>query len=298
MIHPFMPGSRVWLAPIVLVFACSHAPLTPPPSTADVIARADADAWRTLDPQNLMYVMLDAGPVIVELSDTFAPRHAENVRTLVAQHYFDNLAIMRVQENYVVQWGDPTGKRPVPVSTPQAPEYARPLDDLTWARSPDGDVYATEVGWITHFPAGKSGQTVWPLHCYSVVGVGRDMPPDTGNGAELYVVTGHAPRHLDRNLAVVGRVVWGLERMTALPRGTEAMGFYAADAVKPALKWVRMGTDVPVGDQVPLEMLRTDTPTWHAYVQTKAHRVEPFFVTTADHIDICNALPPVRQHRK
>ncbi len=84
-------------------------------------------------------------------------------------------------------------------------------------------------------PASRSG---WPIaydpkagtanltHCYGYVGVGRGLAPDTGTGGELYAVIGHAPRQLDRNIAVVGRVVEGIEQMSALPRGTEALGFY------------------------------------------------------------------------
>ena len=56
------------------------------------------------------------------------------------------------------------------------------------------------------------------------VGVGRDDWPDTGSGAELYVVIGQAPRQLDRNIVTVGRVLRGMELLSSLPRGTGAMG--------------------------------------------------------------------------
>ena len=49
----------------------------------------------------------------------------------------------------------------------------------------------------------------------AMVGVGRDLSPDTGTGGELYAVIGHAPRHLDRNIALVGRIVSGIEHMSA-----------------------------------------------------------------------------------
>ena len=49
-------------------------------------------------------------------------------------------------------------------------------------------------------------------HCYGSVGVGRDLSPDTGTGGELYAVIGQAPRQLDRNIALVGRVVDGIDR--------------------------------------------------------------------------------------
>ncbi|GAA3255116.1 hypothetical protein GCM10020258_13330 [Sphingomonas yabuuchiae] len=41
-----------------------------------------------------------------------------------------------------------------------------------------------------------------------------------GVGAELYTIIGHSPRGLDRNIAVVGRVVDGMDALSTLPRGT------------------------------------------------------------------------------
>ena len=61
-------------------------------------------------------------------------------------------------------------------------------------------------------------------------GSGEGLTPDTGTGGELYAVIGHSPRQLDRNIAVVGRVIEGIEQLSALPRGTEALGFYKEEA--------------------------------------------------------------------
>jgi peptidylprolyl isomerase len=72
-------------------------------------------------------------------------------------------------------------------------------------------------------------KTMWPTHCYGMVGVGRNYSPDTGSGAELYTVIGHAPRHLDRNIALVGRVIEGMQHLSSLPRGKGDLGFYTAE---------------------------------------------------------------------
>ncbi len=92
---------------------------------------------------------------------------------------------------------------------------------------PDGDVYAPEVGFSGGFPAARSSalRRTWLAHCYGMVGVGRDLDVRSGSGAEMYVVIGHAPRHLDRNVALVGRVVQGVELLSSLPRGSADMGF-------------------------------------------------------------------------
>ncbi len=44
---------------------------------------------------------------------------------------------------------------------------------------------------------------------------------------------GQAPRHLDRNIALVGRVIEGMPVLAALRRGTGSLGFYD-DLVRPA----------------------------------------------------------------
>ncbi|OYU74881.1 MAG: peptidylprolyl isomerase, partial [Alphaproteobacteria bacterium PA3] len=51
-------------------------------------------------------------------------------------------------------------------------------------------------GWPLAQDGGQPESSLWPTHCYGMVGVGRNYSPDTGSGAELYTVIGHAPRHL------------------------------------------------------------------------------------------------------
>ena len=74
---------------------------------ADVLAASKPSDWRTLDPENTLYMELAGGRVVIELAPEFAPQHVANVRTLVRSKYFDGLTIVRSQDNFVVQWGDP-----------------------------------------------------------------------------------------------------------------------------------------------------------------------------------------------
>jgi hypothetical protein len=62
------------------------------------------------------------------------------------------------------------------------------------------DAYAPSAGFADGWPVGFDGQagTANLAHCYAMVGVGRNLSPDTGTGGELYAVIGHAPRHLDQ----------------------------------------------------------------------------------------------------
>ena len=80
---------------------------TKPLASAEVLAKTKDKDWRLLDPDNTIYLELPAGRVVIELAPTFAPKHVANVKTLIREKYFDGLAIVRVQDNYVVQLADP-----------------------------------------------------------------------------------------------------------------------------------------------------------------------------------------------
>ncbi len=128
-----------------------------------------------------------------------------------------------------------------------------------------------------------------------MVGVGRDLDVQSGSGAEMYVVIGHAPRHLDRNVALVGRVMQGIELLSALPRGSMEMGFYSKTESRRPIKSIRVASDVPVAERSNLEVIRTDTPTFTALIESRRNRPESFFQTPAGKIDLCNVPLPVRE---
>ncbi|MCW0199995.1 peptidylprolyl isomerase [Sphingopyxis sp.] len=135
---------------------------------------------------------------------------------------------------------------------------------------------------------------IWPIHCYGAVGVGRNMSPDTGSGAELYAVIGHAPRHLDRNIALVGRVISGIEHLSSLPRGTGDLGFYEDAAERVPIVSIRLAADLPAAEQPKFEYLSTDSDSFARYADARANRRDPFFITPAGGADICNVPVPIR----
>ena len=156
------------------------------------------------------------------------------------------------------------------------------------------DSYAGQVGFADGWPVASFLADSWPIHCYGMVGVGRGNPPDTGDGSQLYAVIGHAPRHLDRNLAVVGRVVEGIEHLSSLPRGKGPASYYADPAKRVPIVSVRLAAELPKGERPHFEYLATDSDSFAQYVDARAHRRDPFFVTSADGADICNIPVPIR----
>jgi peptidylprolyl isomerase len=159
------------------------------------------------------------------------------------------------------------------------------------------DNYAPGATFEKGWPVGMGREGLWPTHCYGMVGVGRNYSPDTGSGAELYTVIGHAPRHLDRNIALVGRVIEGMEHLSSLPRGSGALGFYTADEASkrtPILS-VRLASDLAPAEQPAFEYLSTESATFARYADAIANRRDPFFITPAGGADICNIRVPVRR---
>jgi peptidylprolyl isomerase len=274
--------------------------LPPRPTVADVIKDAKPADWRPLDPANTLYMELPGGRVVIELAPRFEPLHAANIRTLAREHYFDGLAVIRSQENYVVQWGDADEKNPRPFKTAKATlpaEFTVPASaDIPFVRLPDGDVYAAEVGHVNGFPVARDPKTgeAWLTHCYGMVGVGRDTAADSGGGSSLYVVIGHAPRHLDRNITVVGRVVSGMPLLTTLPRGTGPLGFYEQPSQHVPIKTFQLAADVPVAQRSRLEVMRIDGATYQKVLEAQRNRGGPWTKFAAGKVDLCNAQIPVR----
>jgi peptidylprolyl isomerase len=274
-----------------------------PQTMAEVLAASKPADWRTLDPENTLYLELAGGRVVIELAPVFAPRHVANVRALAREGYFDGLAILRVQDNYVAQWGDPEAEHPErarPIRSAQRTlpaEFDRPLDrKLPFTRLPDGDIYAREAGFSSGFPVARDPRTkrMWLVHTYGMVGAGRDNSPDSGGGTELYVVIGHSPRHLDRNVTLLGRVVQGMELLSALPRGTGPMGFYQKPEQRVPLRALRVAADLPESERTHLELLRTDTLSFRRFIESRRTRREEWFQFSPGRIEIGNVPLPVR----
>ncbi|MFW2831584.1 peptidylprolyl isomerase [Sphingomonas sp. ID0503] len=283
---------------LALAFTLATPALAAPAKTpSEIVAAAPAADWRDIPADDLMVMDLASGRrVVIALAPAFAPVHIANIRALVRGGWFDSNAIIRVQDNYVTQWGGADPKRPAPAGvTPTPPaEYERPLEGLKITPLGSPDSYAKTAGFAGGWPVASDGKSAWLPHCYGMVGVGRDMPPDTGTGAELYTVIGHAPRNLDRNIALVGRVIDGMDALSALPRGTAEMGCYADPRENTGITRARLASDMPASERPRYQLLATDTRTFATYLHARANRGDGFYIRAAGAVDICNAPVPTR----
>lgn len=275
-------------------------PLPPRPTVADVVKSSPAADWRALDPENTLYMQTAAGRVVIELAPVFAPRHVANIKALVREQYFDGLAVIRSQDNYVVQWGDADETNPRPVKHAKAAlkaEFTIPVkSDKGFTRLAERDAYAPVVGHSNGFPSARDPKAglAWMAHCYGVIGVGRDNDADSGSGTSLYAVNGHSPRHLDRNITMVGRIVSGMPLLTTLPRGTGPLGFYEKPEQAAPILTVKVAADVPEAERANLEVMRTDSASFQAVINAQRNRGGPWTKYAAGHVELCNVPIPVR----
>lgn len=304
------------------------------PAPSEIAAAAKADEWMAIAPSDLLVMDLDPDAkgktrrVVIQLMPApFSQGWIGNIRKLAAARWWDGTSVNRVQDNYVVQWGDAAEKKALPegLATVSESAYVRSdfdvfgIKPLFWDVKKDKngryplqapnvmDPYGRHHGFFGGFPFAldivrKSGlpdpnpPAAWPTHCYGMVGVGRNLSPDTGTGAELYTVIGHAPRHLDRNIALVGRVIEGIEHLSSLPRGTGPLGFYEKEEERVPITSIRMGNEVA---GLPMfEYLSTESESFAAYADARANRRDPFFNVPAGGADICNIPVPVRRKGK
>jgi peptidylprolyl isomerase len=299
------------------------APAKPALSPSEIVAQAPATDWAAIAPADL--IVMDLAPlgakprrVVIQLMPApFSAGWVDNIRKLVAARWYDGVSVNRVQDNYVVQWGDASEKKPLPVGLDSISEQgyetllsakseAELVSNLARHRRPGAlspppltqelqfNIGTFQSGFpivVGEAPGGKG--VAWPVHCYGMVGVGRNMPPDTGTGAELYTVIGHAPRHLDRNIALVGRVIEGIEHLSSLPRGTGTLGFYEKAEERVPILSVRMGSEVT--GLPAYQYLSTESASFAAYADARANRRDAFFIRPAGGADICNIPVPVRR---
>ena len=314
-----------------ILFACAAAfaalPLTAQeakpeyPAPSEVVAKAKAEEWIAIAPSDLMVMELSpdtrgkARRVVIQLMPApFSQGWVGNMRKLAAAKFWDGTSVNRVQDNYVVQWGDATEKKELPdglavvseeqyvSKVPWITIHERPFSEPPNAAAVENaklkhwvprDIVAAGVGFEKGWAFGTDDKNYWPTHCYGMVGVGRNLSPDTGTGAELYTVIGHAPRHLDRNIALVGRVIEGIEHLSSLPRGTGGLGFYESEAERTTIVSVRIGADA--SDLPAFEYLSTESESFAKYADARANRRDPFFNVPAGGADICNIPVPVRR---
>lgn len=266
-----------------------------------LLAQSPASDWRPIPDEDVVLLELASGTVAIELAPFASPARTGQWRALVRGGYFDRSSVQRMQENYVLQWGESQGAAPpdgLGAKLPDETVFAFTAQ-MAGLFVPLGavDSYAPEVGFIDDFPVGidRAGERAWALHCHGTIGTVQSDPGTTAGGIWYYAAVGNPARELDGRLAVVGRVIEGFDAMTTLPRGGGVYGFLDEAKHVPILR-TRLAADLPEGERPRFERLRTRSDTFTTLLRMRAASLAKGAPVSAPYpVDACSIPLPVRR---
>ena len=134
------------------------------------------------DPENALIVETTRGDVVIALRSDVAPAHAERLKLLARERFYDDVPFHRVIEGFMAQGGDPTGT-------------GTGGSDL-----PDLKAEFTK----THFVRGT-------------IGAARSSDPNSAN-SQFFIMFAPAS-NLDGDYTVWGEVVSGMEFVDKIKKG-------------------------------------------------------------------------------
>ncbi len=253
---------------------------------------ADGPVWREIDPERLVFMELNEGLVIIELNALFAPKTVRQFTELAEGGFYDGLSFYRVIDGFVAQGGDGSdlGERSeVPLIEAEF-EIDWPEEEIEWTPVQERDLFAPETGFIESYAVARDPKNgkAWLAHCPGVVAMARNEGPDSSR-TDFYIVIGQAPRYLDRNMNVFGRVVHGMDAVQRIRRGKPAdNGIITDDAASSRIRRVRLGTEIP--DEELLMVLVPDSAdkSFRDMLDDRRKRKQKFFHNQPPRVlDVC-----------
>lgn len=260
---------------------------------------AHASEWRDVDGDNLVVMDTAHGRVLFELASQFAPRHAERFRALVRSKFYDGKSFYRVIDGFVAQGGIGEGDdKKLPDWPALKAEFDRNIGiDVDFVALGSPDLFADKVGHVDGFPVGQSrkDKRMWLLHCPGALAMARDNDPDTG-GTEFYIPIGHAPRRLDRNLTVFGRVLDGMQHLQKLNRGEPKVesGVIQDAARRDAIVKVQMAADMAEAERPRVQVMDPTSKAFSAFKEQRRNPAPEFYKKVSPNLDICAFSAPLR----
>ncbi len=252
---------------------------------------APKDAWRGLDPENLLIVDLPAGPLYIELRPDMAPKHVEHIKALVRKGFYNGLHFHRVIEGFVAQGGDPKGDGTGGSDLPNVEaEFARNSKAVTNFTIIGRDRQAARVGLIDGVPAAAEPESlrtfradravkVWGAHCQGVMSMARSTDPNSAN-SQFFLVIGDARSSLDTRYTVWGWIVEGLNSARRIERGEPPK------RPTPIVR-MRIAADLPSAERPDILVMKSDSPAFLNYIKAAGYVDETGFVK-----DLCDIKPP------
>lgn len=254
-------------------------------------------AWEPFDEDQLVSVTTDEGAFVIALTDHFAPKATGRFRELVASDFYSDKSFYRVIDGFVAQGGvgeDESGNSEAELPG-LAAEFQRAAERLPFTAAQSPDMFAAETGFVEAFPAARNGDTAWAIHCPGTVAFARGNEPDSGS-TEFYIVIGQAPRYLDRNMSIIGRVVSGMEVVQRIRRGDAAAnGIIEDPAQRTRIRAMALANADERAESPRLEWLNPESEEFSTVIEGRRHRTHPFFARKPPAvIDVCQVPIQVR----
>ncbi|MBB4658479.1 peptidylprolyl isomerase [Parvularcula dongshanensis] len=285
---------HITLAALALTTAQAQTPAQTP---SQILEAAPEEVWQAVDPENLLVMDLPSGTMLIELRPDLAQQHVERVKSLTRQGFYDGTVFHRVIEGFMAQGGDPTATGTGGSTLPNLPgEFARPVAGLDAFVPLGRDNRAAQIGFLGSVPVGAQPATLpgllvedtvalWGLHCPGVMSMARAGDPNSAN-SQFFVMFGDNRSSLDQRYTVWGRVVDGQRNTRRINRGEPP-------ARPTPIVRMRIAADIPVEDRPAVEVLRSDSETFTAWLRSTGALSSTGFFR-----DVCNVTVPVRVNKE
>lgn len=262
-------------------------------SPAEIIEGAPAEIWRPVDHENLLYMDLPAGTIVIEMRPDFAPLHVARIKELTREGFYDGLRFHRVIEGFMAQGGDPKGDGTGGSDKPDLQgEFARDTLETNEFVQIGRDRTAPRVGYVNGMPSGAQPEALrafradrkvelWALHCPGVMSMARASDPNSAN-SQFFLMIGDSRLNLDRRYTAWGWIIDGFEASRRITRGEPP------SRPTPIIR-VRVGADVPLSERKDIDVMRTDSETFVRYLKAAGELNDHGYVN-----DVCDVKVPVR----
>jgi peptidylprolyl isomerase len=247
---------------------------------ATSVAAQDDMVWRQIEPSNTVFMQIGEGEIVFELNPRFAPETVRQFKKLIQDDFYRSLSFYRVIDGFVAQGGDESDidpDAPNAIPTLKAEFEMALTEEFGWTPVQTNDLFAAETGFIDGFAAAKDTEKVWLTHCPGALAMARGTKADSGS-TDFYIVIGQAPRYLDRNLTIFGRVVFGMDVVQKIRRGpTSENGIIAKDEDRSRIKKMVLGSDLAEEDRKEVYVMDTGSDGFETYMKARRNRTAEFF---------------------
>jgi peptidylprolyl isomerase len=259
---------------------------------------APDEAWRTVNPENLMVIDTKYGDIGVELFPEIAPAHVAQVKALTRQGFYNDVIFHRVIDGFMNQTGDGTnGDGTGDSSLPDiSAEFTfRRGSDMPFTLVTAKKVGQSEIGvgfyknlQIASQPTSQAMFTkdnkvdAFGLHCKGVTSMARTSDPNSAN-SQFFLMRAQA-EHLDTQYSIWGNTVMGYDLLEKPQVGTvgEVPGW-----IPDRMNKVEIAADMAADERPTVQVLKTDHPAFGNWLKTqkKADGTFP---------DVCELSVPTR----